>query len=62
MGASREARDSEKILTSIWAVLPHLINCVWYPLPEEAREYIRELRVYLDKLEQQLNQEESIKK
>ncbi len=61
MGASREPRESEKIMTSIWAIIPHLINCVWHPIPDVAKEYIQELRVYLDKLEHQLNHEESIK-
>ena len=59
MGAARESRQSEKTMTSIWALLPHLMVCLWYPLYEDVLEYIKEIRVRLDELERQVIEERS---
>ena len=58
MSVAREARESEKIMSLIWATMPHLLNCVWYPVREGAYEHIDEMLTSLIKLKDQLKKEE----
>ncbi len=57
MGAARENRPSENTLNHIHRLMPHLFITCWYPLREEALEYIQEARELLDTLEKQLKEE-----
>lgn len=57
MGASRENRESEKILQSIWSLLPHLQVTVWHPLRDDAIEYAQEMQIILVRLIDQLRKE-----
>lgn len=59
MGANRETRESEKILSHFWALIPHLQVSVWHPLRDEAIEYAQEMQVQLVWLIDQLKKEKS---
>jgi len=57
MGAAREGRPSEKTMSLINSIMPHLIVSVWHPIPDSAREYIDELIEALIKMKGQLREE-----
>ena len=57
MGAGREARESEKTLSYIWSVMPHLQVTVWYPLEEDAIECAVDIITHLGKLVGQLKEQ-----
>jgi len=60
MGASRESRESEKTLTYIWSLLPHLQVTVWHPLSEDAIEYATDIMTKMGKLIEQLKEEKAV--
>lgn len=61
MGAARESRESEKTLSYIWALLPHLQVTVWHPLEDDAIEYATDIMVKMGTLIGQLKEQKRIK-
>lgn len=59
MSAAREMRESEKIWSIIWAVIPSMAIALWYPMHDEAKDYIKFIWAKLDELEKQLDSEAS---
>lgn len=56
--AGREARQSEKTFKNIASSMFSLGNCVWYPLPESALEYISLIQKWLLELEKEIKEEQ----
>lgn len=61
MGAAREGRESEKTLSYIWSLIPHLQVTVWHPLEDEAIEYATDIMTKMGKLIEQLKEEKQLK-
>lgn len=61
MPTSREARESEKTLSLIWSIMPHLQVTVWHPLEEDAIEHATDMMVALGKLIDQLKNQKAEK-
>jgi len=59
MAAARESRPSEKIMSEIWSMIPHLIVCVWHPLSNDAIEYAQDIQIKLVRLIDQLQKEKN---
>lgn len=59
MPAVREARESEKTLSYIWSIMPHLQVTVWHPLEEDAIEHAKDMMVALGKLVGQLEEQKA---
>lgn len=59
MPTSRESRESEKTLSYIWALLPHLQVTVWHPLEDDAIEHATEIMIKLGKLIEQLKEQKA---
>ena len=60
-GAARESRESEKTLSYVWALLPHLQVTVWHPLEEDAIEYATDIMVKMGTLISQLKEQKRLK-
>lgn len=58
MGAAREGRESEKTLTQIWGLIPHLQVTVWSPLEEDAIELSTDIMIKMAKLIEQLKDQQ----
>ena len=58
---AREARESEKTLSLIWAKIPHLQVTVWHPLEDDAIEHATEIMIELAKLIGQLKEQKAEK-
>jgi hypothetical protein len=61
-GAAREHFPSEKKLSMIWALLPHLQVCTWYPLIDDAIEYAEQMKKHLDEMIVELKKEKETRK
>ena len=57
MPTGREARPSENTMSLIYALMRHLVVCVWHPIPEDARQHADEMISALVKLKDQLKEE-----
>lgn len=59
MGVSREPKESEKILKSIFGDILNLNNCVWFgkAMKEEVREYVSVIKRKLDNLLEEFEKE-----
>jgi hypothetical protein len=62
MGTAREPRESEKILRSVYDLMPNLIICTWYSLFDDALEQIDYIKSQIAKLEDQIRIEKDSKK
>ena len=56
-GAAREGRPSEKTLSYIWSLFPHLQVTVWHPLSDDAIEYATDIMTKMGKLIEELKEE-----
>jgi len=61
MPTAREARESEKTLSYIWSLMPHLQVTVWSPLEEDAIEHATDMMISLGKLIGQLKDQKAEK-
>ena len=61
MGASRESRESEKTLSYIWTLIPHLQVTVWYPNEDDAIEFATDIMTKMGKLIEQLKEQRAEK-
>lgn len=56
-GAARESRPSEKTLSYIWSLFPHLQVTAWHPLYDDAIEYATDMMTKLGQMIEQMKEE-----
>uniref|UniRef100_A0A6H2A6P1 Uncharacterized protein n=1 Tax=viral metagenome TaxID=1070528 RepID=A0A6H2A6P1_9ZZZZ len=59
MPTTREVRESEKTLSYIWSIMPHLQVTVWHPSETDAIEHATDMMISLGKLIGQLKEQQT---
>ena len=58
---AREGRTSEKTLSYIWSIMPHLQVTVWHPIEDAAIEHATDMMIALGKLITELKEQQQEK-